>query len=168
MSTFDHDSHDLLLTVVVLGGFSKQFLSGLALSDGELRLGEVQGWHPRIHFHTFGVDPWADSSEAARLERVAPSIDGLVLTDALIEGTHFSSAAIERLSRLLGPVKLGIPVTIFGGPALAQEWSTLTGIDPVYVAGPVSENVMPTVKALVKVLLKVQPTGKTIPPPSAH
>ena len=168
MSTFDHDTHDLLLTIVVLGGASTQFLGGLALTDGELRLGEVQGWHPRIQFHAFGVDPWANAQEAARLEQIAPAIDGLVLTDALSEGTHFSSAAIERLSRLLGPVKLGIPVAIFGGPALAQEWSTLTGIPPVHVADPVPEQVMPTFKALVKVLLKVQPTGKTIPPPSVH
>jgi len=168
MSTFNHDTKDLVLTVVVLGGASKQFLSGIALTDGELRLGEVQGWHPRIHFHTFGVDPWANSAEGARLEQIAPTIDGLVLTDALTEGTHFSSAAIERLSRLLGPVKLGIPVAIFGGPALVQEWSTLTAIEPVHIAEPTSEHVMPTVKALVKVLLKVQPTGKTIPPPSVH
>jgi|SoiMethySBSTD1v2_1073268.scaffolds.fasta_scaffold07146_5 hypothetical protein len=167
MSTLDHEHHDLLLSVLVVGGASAAFLSGLPLRDGELRLGKVQEWTPRLRFEGFSVDPWSgDGSEGARLESLLPQVDALVLTDALAEGTHYSSAAVERLSRALGPVKLRVPAAIFGGPALAQEWTTLSGAQPVFVGEPTPENVMPAVKGVLKVLLKtLSPTGKTIPPP---
>jgi hypothetical protein len=165
MSTFDPQQHDLRLNVLVMGGASDLFLRGVPMAEGELKLGEVQGWHPRIQFHGFGVDPWTgDGAERARLEQLVPMTDGLVLTDALVEGTHYSSSAVERLSRLLRPMKIGLPTAIFGGPALALEWSTLSGVAPVHVTDPVLDNVMPTVKALLKLLLKKQ-TGKSIPPP---
>ena len=166
MSTLDHEHHDLWLTVLVVGGASNAFLAGLPLKEGELRLGEVQGWTPRLRFEGFSVDPWAgDGAEGAKLETLLPQMDALVLTDALAEGTHYSSAAVERLSRLLGPVKR-VPTAIFGGPALAQEWSSLCGAEPVFVGDPTPENVMPAMKGVVKVLLKtLSPTGKTLPPP---
>jgi hypothetical protein len=85
------------------------------------------------------------------------------LTDALSEGTHYSSTAVERLSRLLTPVKISVPAAIFGGPALAQEWETLSGFAPVVTANPESDNALPTVKALAKVLLRSQ--MKSTPPP---
>jgi hypothetical protein len=166
MSTLDQDHHELHLTVLVVGGASEVFLAGIPLKEGELRLAEVQGWTPRIRFHGFPVDPWSgDGSEGARLEQLIAAADALVLTDALAEGTHYSSAAVERMSRLLG-LKAGLGTAIFGGPALAQEWSTLSGTQPVFVGEPEPDNVIPAVKAIVKVLLKtLSPTGKTIPPP---
>jgi hypothetical protein len=165
MSTLDHEHHDLWLTVLVVGGASNAFLAGLPLKEGELKLGEVQGWTPRLRFEGFSVDPWAgDGAEGAKLEALLPQMDALVLTDAFAEGTHYSSAAVERLSRLLGPVKR-VPTAIFGGPALAQEWSSLCG-EPVFVGDPTPDNVMPAMKGVVKVLLKtLSPTGKTLPPP---
>jgi hypothetical protein len=91
-------------------------------------------------------------------------MDALVLTDALAEGTHYSSAVVERLSRMLAVKR--VPTAIFGGPALAQEWATLSGAEPVFVGDPTPDNVMPAMKGVVKVLLKaLSPTGKTLPPP---
>jgi hypothetical protein len=164
MPTVDRSHHDLRIEVVVFGGASALFIEQLALTEGELRLGEVHGWHPRFAFEPFPVDPWSGGAAAgARLEVLVPYIDALVLTDALQEGRHYSSTAVERLSRVMKPVKIGVPTAVFGGPALAQEWETLSGHQAVMVVEPTAENAMVVVKGLARVLLRSR--MKSTPPP---
>jgi hypothetical protein len=165
MPTVDHEHHDLVLRVLVMGGASDSFASSLPLQDGELALGDIQGFRPRFLFSTFPLDPWSDAATAAAIEQFAAQADALVLTDALAEGTHYSSSAVEHLSRLLVPVKITIPAAIFGGPALTQEWETLSGRAPVVALPPSGENALVVVKALTKVLLRS--TLKSTPPPPA-
>lgn len=168
MPTVDHDTHDLRMEIIVVGGASELFVSALALTDGELRLHETQGWKPRFVFEAFPVDPWSGGGErGAALQKLVPYLDALVLTDALLEGTHYSSTAVERLSRALKPVKIGIPTAIFGGPALAEEWTTLSGFAPIWVGDPTADNAMTAVKGLAKVLLRAQ-MKSTPPPPVAR
>jgi hypothetical protein len=167
MPTVDREHHDLRIEILVIGGAAELFTQGLELDKGELRLGEVHGWKPRMVFETFPVDPWAgDGAAGVRLEKLLPYADALVLTDALKEGTHYSSTAIERLSRALGPVKISVPTAVFGGPMLAQEWVTLIGHKPVIVLDPEAENALSIVKAIAKVLLRAQ-MKSTPPPPEA-
>jgi hypothetical protein len=165
MPTIDESHHDLVYRVLVMGGASEVFVGALSLEDGELRLGEVQSWKPRFTFDTFPLDPWAgDGAAGKRLEQLAGYADALVLTDALAEGTHYSSSAVERLSRILGPTKVKIPTLIFGGPALVQEWQTLTGAQPVAIMDPQPDQALNAVKQLVKVLLRAR-VRSTPPPP---
>lgn len=169
MSTLDHERRELCLTLVVLGGASESFLQALPLQGSEMRLAEVHGFTPCLRFHAFSRDPWASPAEAGKLEKLLPQTDALVLTDALSEGTHYSSAALERLVRTARPAHGTVPVAIFGGPALAQEWSSLSNSRPVFVGEPEPKSVAPAVKALLKVLLKtLSPTGTTSPPPSVR
>ena len=166
MPTLDHERHELRLVIVVLGGDSQRFIDALSLKDGELLLGEVHGFAPRLSFHRFSVDPWQSPEEAKSLEQLLPVLDGLILTDALTEGRHYSSAALERLVRSARPAH-AVPVAVLGGPALIQEWVSLAAAEPVFVGEPDTANVTLAVKALLRVLLKtVSPTGKTAPPPS--
>lgn len=167
MPTVDYDKHDLRMEIIVVGGASELFVNALTLTDGELKLHETQGWKPRFVFDAFPVDPWAgDGASGASLQKLVPYIDGLVLTDALKEGTHYSSTAVERLSRALKPVKIAVPTAIFGGPALAEEWTTLSGVTPVYVGEPTEQNAMNAVKGLAKVLLRSQMKSTPPPPPA--
>jgi hypothetical protein len=164
MPTVDHEHHDLRIEIIVVGGASELFVSSLALTENELKLHETHGWKPRLVFEAFPVDPWAgDGSRGAALQKLVPYLDAIVLTDALKEGTHYSSSAVEKLSRVLKPVKISVPAAIFGGPALAQEWTTLSGFTPVFVGEPSPENAVSAVKALAKVLLRSQ--MKSTPPP---
>lgn len=165
MPTVDHERNDLVLRIMVVGGASDLFTESLGLQQGEMPLAEIQGWRPRLQFTTFPLDPWSDNAVASELERLIPYVDGLVLTDALAEGTHYSSSAVEHLSRVLSPLKIGIPTGIFGGPALTQEWETLSGHPPVAVVEPVPEQALTVVKGLAKVLLRSH--MKSTPPPPA-
>jgi hypothetical protein len=168
MATLDQERHELGLVVVVLGGANQKFLGALPLHDGELRLGAVHGFTPRLRFHSFSVDPWAND-EAAALEKLLPHTDALVLTDAIRDGTHYSSAALERLVRSARHAHTVIPVAIFGGPALTQEWATLSASQPVFAGEPEAGNAAGALKALLKVLLKtISPDGTTSPPPNIH
>ena len=167
MPTVDHERHDVVHRVAVVGGASDLFVQGLELNGDELVLGDIQGWRPRFVFTVFPLDPWAaDGAAGAELERLAPYLDALVLTDGLSEGTHYSSSAVEQLSRVLMPVKIGLPAAIFGGPALAQEWQTLSGRDPVVTAEPSRENALSVVKVLAKVLLRSRMKSTPPPPPT--
>lgn len=166
MPTVDHERHDVVHRVVVVGGASDLFVKGLQLDDDELILGDIQGWRPRFVFAAFPLDPWADENAGAELERLVPYVDALVLTDGLREGTHYSSSAVEQLSRVLMPTKIAVPAAIFGGPALAQEWQTLSGKDPVMTAEPTPENALLVVKALAKVLLRSRMKSTPPPPPA--
>jgi hypothetical protein len=165
MPTVDHDTHDLRIEIIVIGGASELFVSALGLTDGELRLHAAQGWKPRFVFEAFPVDPWADAERGAALQKLVGYMDALVLTDALQEGTHYSSSAVERLSRALKPVKISVPAAIFGGPALAEEWTTLSGFPPVWLGEPSADNAMHALKALAKVLLRAQMKSTPPPPP---
>lgn len=167
MPTIERERRELVFRVVVMGGASSAFVDALPLKDGELCTAEVQGWHPRFTFEVFPLDPWANNSESgSALERFVPYMDAVVLTDAPQQGgAHYSSTALERLSRALGPRRGQLPSAVFGGPALAQEWQTLSGTPAVAVVEPTQENAMPAVKALAKLLLRSK--MKSTPPPPA-
>ncbi len=164
MPTVDGQHHEIRIEVVVLGGANEVFLAPLGLENGELQLREVQTYRPRFVFVSFPVDPWSDDSKGAALEKLIPYLDALVLTDGLGQGMHYSSAALERLSRVLRPGKIAVPTAIFGSGALTQEWATLSGVPPLHIAEPHAENALPTVKALAKVLLSSHMRSQ--PPPN--
>jgi hypothetical protein len=166
MATLDSEQQKLVFHVAVIGGVSQRFVELLNLSNGELELGEVKGYRPKLAFRVFSDDPWAgDGKEGTALEEFAPSLDALVLTDAFEEGKHYSSSAVERLAKLLTPVKLRIPSGIFGGPALAEEWQSLAGLPPVHVADPRGDDALSVVKGLARVLLR-SGIRSTPPPPN--
>jgi hypothetical protein len=66
------------------------------------------------------------------------------------------------------PGKIAVPTAIFGGPALAQEWKSLSGIAPVFVGDPTPDHAMPAVRALAKVLLRSGMRSTPPPPPVEH
>jgi len=167
MATVDAEHHELELRILVVGGASEVLLGALQLEDGMMRLGELQGWRPMLAFRAFPVDPWAGGGESGRqLEAFVPYVDGLILTDALGDGQHYSSTALERLSRVLGPTKAGVPAAIFGLPAMEEEWTTLAGIKPVIVLEPNTANALPAVKALAAALLRSRMRSVPPPPPA--
>ncbi len=164
MPTVDGEHHEILFQLAVIGGVSERFTDALDLRNSELQLGEVQGYRPRFAFAIFPADPWeGDGVKGRDLERLVPYLDGLVLNDALSEGTHYSSTALERLSRALSPGKLNVPVAVFGGPALAQEWQSLSGTAPVIATDPTPGQALLCVRALTKALLRSK--MKSQPPP---
>src|SRR5690606_29956929 len=142
---------------------SERFTEQLGLRNSELQLGEVQNYRPRFAFASFSSDPWADGNKGQDLERLVPYLDALVLNDAFSEGSHYSSTALERLSRALSPGKLNLPCAVFGGPALAQEWQSLSGVPPVIAVEPGPDQAMLCVRALAKALLRSK--MKSQPPP---
>ena len=165
MPTVDGERHEVRFQIAVMGGVSRALVEHLKLKDGELELGEVQGYRPRLAFEVFPDDPWSGDGEPGKqLEELVPYLDALVLTDALDPGLHYSSTALERLASRLSPGKIRIPTAIYGGPALAQEWESLAGVQLIHVAEPTEENALNTVKALAKALLRSN-MRSTPPPP---
>ncbi|HEX6763824.1 MAG TPA: hypothetical protein VF103_00065, partial [Polyangiaceae bacterium] len=137
MATVDAAEQKIAYHVAVIGGVSQRFADLLNLTDGKLELAEVKGYKPHLVFHLFSDDPWAgDGSDGARLEEFVPVVDAVVLTDDYATGTHYSSSAVERLAKVLSPMKLRLPTGVFGGPALAEEWQSLSGVAPQHVADP--------------------------------
>jgi hypothetical protein len=166
MATLDADQQKLVFHVAVLGGVSRRFVELLNLVNGELELGEVKGYRPRLSFRVFSDDPWAgDAKEGTELEELVPSLDALVLTDAYEEGKHYSSSAMERLAKALSPLKLRIPTGVYGGPALAEEWQSLTGAAPAHVADPRGEDALSVVKGLTRMLFRSSIRSTPPPPP---
>ncbi len=164
MPTLDSDHRAIELRVVVLGGASEGLLDKLPLREGSLELGALQGWHPTMVFRRFGVDPWSGDGTTGRdLEAYLPYADALVLTDGLAGGEHYSSTAVERLCRALGPTQRSIPAAVYGLRALAEEWQSLSGVAPVAVLDPTPENAQPVVKAVAAALLRSR--LRSIPPP---
>lgn len=167
MAAIDPEQHQVVYRVAVIGGVGQRFTERLNLSQGELELPEVLGYRPRLAFSLFSDDPWAgDGAEGSALEALVPELDGLVLTDDFAAGSHYSSSAVERLAKVLSPLKLRIPAAIYGGPALAEEWSSLSGAPVLQVTDPNSEDAMSIVKPLVKALLRSN-FRSTPPPPVA-
>ena len=164
MPTVDHERQNLVFRVLVIGGASDLFMGALPLKNGELQGQDVQGWHPSFVFEAFPLDPWAgDGAPGARLEQLIPYADALVLTDAYAAGSHYSSSATERLSRTLGPARAKLAAVIFGGPALAEEWRTLSGADPIIAVEPEPQRAKEAMKALARHLLRSR--MKSTPPP---
>lgn len=164
MPTVDGERHEVRFQIAVIGGVAQRFVDALNLQNGELELGEVQSFRPRFSFSVFPDDPWAgDGAAGKHLEELVPYLDALVLTDALEAGLHYSSTALERLAGCLSPIKLKIPAAIYGGPALAQEWESLSGVSLAHVAEPTESDALSTVKALARVLLRS--SMKSTPPP---
>ena len=95
-----------------------------------------------------------------------PALDALVLTDDFSAGSHYSSSGVERLSKVLAPLKLRVPSAVFGGPALAEEWQSLSGAPVLQVTDPRSDDAMSIVKALVKALLRSNLRSTPPPPPA--
>jgi hypothetical protein len=166
MVAVDSEQHEVVFRIAVIGGVGERFVEPLKLTNGELELGAVAGYRSRFVFQVFAADPWAgEGLEGRALEQLVPALDALVLSDDFAAGSNFSSAAVERLSKVLAPLKLHIPSAIFGGPALAEEWSSLTGAPAVAHVDPSAENAQTVVKALVKALLRSN--IRTTPPPPA-
>jgi hypothetical protein len=167
MAAVDPEQHQVVYTVAVIGGAGQRFTERLSLNNGELELPEVMGYRPRLAFRVFPDDPWAgDGAEGTTLEALVPSLDALVLSDDFAAGAHYSSSAVERLAHVLAPMKLRLPAAIYGGPALAEEWSSLSGASVLQVTDPNSEDAMSIVKPLVKALLRSN-FRSTPPPPAA-
>ncbi len=168
MPTVDAERHEVRFRIAVIGSASERFIEPLHLNGNELELREVHGHTPRFEFSTFPHDPWAaDSASGRALEELVPYLDALVLTDAFDAGTHYSSSALERLRSVLNPAKLGVPAVIFGGPALQQEWESLSEAKAVYVGEPNADHALPAVKALARALLSSR-MRSTPPPPSVR
>jgi hypothetical protein len=167
MAAVDPEQHEVVFRIAVIGAVGERFLEPLRLANGELELGTVAGYRPRFVFKMFAADPWAgDGTDGHALEELVPALDALVLTDDFAVGSHYSSTAVERLAKLLSPLKLRIPSAIFGGPALAEEWQSLSGAPVVAHVDPSSEHAQTVVKALVKALLRSN-IRSTPPPPVA-
>lgn len=167
MTENQQPSRELRLRVVVMGGASDAFVGALGLTGGEMHLGVVHGFDASVLFDTFPVDPWSgDGSAGVALERAAHALDALVLTDALSAGTHYSSSAVERLCRALQPTRVVVPTVVYGGPALAMEWQTLSGVAPVMVCEPTPENALPAARAIAKAALRA--LKRSEPPPSVR
>jgi hypothetical protein len=168
MPTVDGERHEIRFLILVLGGVGQKFVENLNLKDGELELGEVQSFRPRFKFELFPDDPWSgDGASGKALEELVPYLDALILTDALEAGMHYSSTALERLASRLSPGKIRIHTAVFGGPALAQEWTSLTGVPLVHHSEPTEDQALPTLKALAKVLLRSN-MRSTPPPPNVQ
>jgi len=157
----------LCLYVVVMGGAAEAFVRALDLGGDKMPLGIVHGFDASLRFETYPVDPWSgDAKAGAALEQAAHKLDALVLTDAYTAGTHYSSSAVERLCRALQPARVGVPTVVYGGPALAMEWQTLTGVAPAFVCDPTPENAVPAARAIAKAGLRA--LRRSEPPPSVR
>jgi hypothetical protein len=168
MAAVDPEQREVVFRVAVIGGVGERFVEPLKLTNGELELGAVLGYRPRFVFQLFPDDPWAgEGKEGLALEELVPALDALVLTDDFAAGSHYSSAAVERLSKVLSPLKLHVPSAVFGGPALAEEWGSLTGSPILAVVEPIADNAQTVVKALVKALLRSNIRSTPPPPPVA-
>ena len=168
MAAVDPEQQELTFQVAVIGSVGDRLSALLKLNDGQLELGQLQGYKSRFVFRTFPDDPWGgDGGAGQALEQLVPSLDALVLTDDFSAGSHYSSSAVERLAKVLSPIKLRVPTAVFGGPALAQEWESLSGAPVLTQTEPRSDDALPIVKALAKALLR-STLRSTPPPPSAH
>jgi len=163
------EQHEVVFHVAVIGNVGERLTGLLKLHDGALELPQLNGFRSRFVFQMFPDDPWAaDGSAGQSLEQLAPSLDALVLTDDFTTGTHYSSSAVERLAKVLSPVKLRVPSAVFGGPALAEEWQSLSGAPVLAQTDPRDGDAVSIVKALAKVLLRSNLRSSTPPPPSTH
>jgi len=168
MAAVDPEQHEVVFRVAVIGSVGQRFLDLLKLNNGELSLGVVAGYKTGLTFQSFPDDPWAGNGQAGvELEQLVPALDALVLTDDFAAGCHYSSSAVERLAKVLSPIKLRIPSAVFGGPALHEEWQSLSGAPVLALSDPRDEDAMSIVKALTKALLRSN-IRSTPPPPSAH
>jgi hypothetical protein len=168
MASVDPEQHEVVFQVAVIGSVGERLTSLLKLNNGELELGQVQGYKSRFVFQMFPDDPWqAEGAAGQQLEQLVPMLDALVLTDDFTTGTHYSSSAVERLAKVLSPIKLRVPSAVFGGPALAEEWQSLSGAPVLAQADPRGDDAVPIVKALAKALLRSS-FRSTPPPPHAH
>src|SRR5882672_9272782 len=168
MAAVDPEQHEVVFRVAVIGSVGQRFLDLLKLTNAEFSLGVVAGYKTGLTFQLFPDDPWAGDGQAgAALEELVPALDAVVLTDDFATGCHFSSTAVERLAKALSPLKLRIPSAVFGGPALTEEWQSLSGVPVVALADPGGDDAMSIVKALTRALLRSN-IRSTPPPPSAH
>jgi len=168
MADVDPEQHEVVFRVAVIGGVGQRLLELLKVTGGELELPAVAGYKSRLLFQVFADDPWAgEGQDGAALEQLVPALDALVLTDDFSAGSQYSSSAVERLSKVLAPLKLRIPCAVFGGPALAEDWGSLSGANVIALVEPKSEDAMPILKALAKALLRSN-IRSTPPPPVAQ
>lgn len=167
MAAVDPEQHEVVFHVAVIGSTGQRLNELLKLKGGALELAQLQGYKSRFVFQMFPDDPWAEGSAGQELEQLVPSLDALVLTDDFAAGRHYSSSAVERLAKVLSPIKLRVPSAVFGGPALAEEWQSLTGAPVLAQTDPRGDDAVPIVKALAKALLRSN-FRSTPPPPTAH
>lgn len=169
MAAVDPEQHEVVFNVAVIGNAGQRLLERLKADDGVVELPPVAGYRSRFVFQLFADDPWAgEASDGGALERLVPSLDALVLTDDFAAGCHYSSAAIEKLSQVLAPIKLRIPCVVFGGPALAEDWGSISGAPVLAQVAPSSDDGMAVLKALAKALLRSNLRSTPPPPPSVE
>lgn len=167
MAAVDPEQHEVVFRVAVIGHVGERLLGLLKAEQGEVLLPAVAGYRARLLFTVFPDDPWAAPGTAgAAFEQLAPALDALVLTDDFAAGSHYSGSAVERIANVLSPLKLRIPSAVFGGPALAQDWGSLSGVPVLAQLDPSSDDGMPILKALAKGLLRSN-FRSTPPPPLA-
>jgi hypothetical protein len=168
MADLDLAQHQVVFRIAVIGTAGQRLLELLPLKEGELELPTVAGYQPRFVFKQFADDPWAGAGDdGTALEQLVPALDALILSDDFSAGTHYSSSGVERLSKVLAPLKLRVPSAVFGGPALAEEWQSLSGAPVLHVADPRGEDAMSIVKALAKSLLRSNLRSTPPPPPAS-
>jgi hypothetical protein len=168
MADLDSEQHQVVFRIAVIGGVGQRFLELINAKDGELELPTVAGYQPRFLFQVFPDDPWAGAgADAASLEQLVPNLDALVLTDDFAAGSNYSAAGVERLAKTLAPLKLHVPSAVFGGPALAEEWGSLSGVPVLHVTDPRGDDGLSIVKALVKALLRSNIRSTPPPPPTS-
>lgn len=168
MAAVDAEQHHVVYSIAVMGSAGARLLERLNLSQGELELPEVRGYRPKLSFRLFPDDPWAgEGAEGAALEALVPALDALILTDDIASGVHYSSTGVEKLSKVLSPLKLRVPTAIYGGPALAEEWQSLSGASVLALVEPGSADAMAVVRGLVKALLRSNFRSTPPPPPTA-
>ncbi|MDF3069077.1 MAG: hypothetical protein K0R38_4678 [Polyangiaceae bacterium] len=167
MAAVDPEQHEVVFHVAVIGSTGERLTELLKLKGGSLELAQLQGYKSRFVFQMFPDDPWAEGGAGQELEQLVPTLDALVLTDDFSTGCRYSSSAVERLAKVLSPIKLRVPSAVFGGPALAQEWQSLSGAPVLAQTDPRGDDAVPIVKALAKALLRSN-FRSTPPPPPAH
>ena len=165
MAAVDSEQHEVVFRIAVIGSAGLRLVEALKLTNGELELAAVGGYKSRFVFQQFADDPWAgEGADGQAIEALVPALDALVLSDDFAAGSHYSSTAVEKLSKVLAPLKLHVPSAIFGGPALAEEWQSLSGTPAVAHVDPTADNAQTVVKALVKALLRS--SIRSTPPPA--
>jgi hypothetical protein len=162
----DFKNMDINAAILVVGAGANDFLDHVhrrtsdpadggsfidATSPGEasltyvpLRLGDIRGWHTRLHL--YGLD--ADERALSTIAELAPQAHGVVLVE---KDPGDSDRAVRAVAeRLAGSA---VPVALLGADALAPRWRALGGPKPVFSGPPGEGSVFPALKSVAKGVL---------------
>ncbi len=166
MAVVDPELHEVAFNVAVIGSVGRRLVESLSADNGVVELPPVAGYRSRFFFRLFPDDPWS-TGEGEALEQLVSTLDALVLTDDFADGCHYSSSAIEKLSQVLMPIKHRIPCAVYGGPALAEDWSSVSGTTVLLQVAPNGDGAMGVLKALARALMRSN-FRSTPPPPTVQ